>query len=204
MSIKNKYVKRSKISEAKFRKLIQYFAMDLDAKAIAAFTGLNRNTVNRYLTLIRERIAEFNQQTSPLKRDVDNVKFQPFKKGMNGEKDTATVTDAPIFGIFQCKQKIYTVILPGNDFPVTDQCESYKLPRNSRFQNKREYRCANEKFIHNFKSFLSYTRKRLMKFHGIPESTFYLHLKECEFRFNHRNEDIYPILLNIIRNNPLC
>jgi transposase-like protein len=42
-----------------------------------------------------------------------------------------------------------------------------------------------------------------MKFHGIAESTFYLHLKECEFRFNYRNENIYLLLLKIFRNRPL-
>jgi len=30
MSIKNRYVNRSKISEAKFRELVRYFATDLD------------------------------------------------------------------------------------------------------------------------------------------------------------------------------
>ncbi|NQU88729.1 MAG: IS1595 family transposase, partial [Mariniphaga sp.] len=29
-------------------------------------------------------------------------------------------------------------------------------------------------------------------------STFYLHLKECEFRYNHRKEDLYKLLLKII------
>ncbi|MCL2665641.1 MAG: IS1595 family transposase, partial [Defluviitaleaceae bacterium] len=36
-----------------------------------------------------------------------------------------------------------------------------------------------------------------------PKSTFYLHLKECEFRFNNKDENIYLLLLNIIRNLPL-
>ena len=31
MTISNKYLKRSKISEAKFRELVQYFSLDLDA-----------------------------------------------------------------------------------------------------------------------------------------------------------------------------
>jgi len=34
-----------------------------------------------------------------------------------------------------------------------------------------------------------------MKFDGTPQSTFYLHLKECEFRFSNRNTDIYNLLL---------
>ena len=31
---------------------------------------------------------------------------------------------------------------------------------------------------------------KLKRFGGIFKKTFYLHLKECEFRFNHRNEDL--------------
>jgi len=204
VSIKNKYVKRSKISEAKFRKLIQHFAMDLDAKTIAALTRLNRNTVNRYLTLIRERIAEFNRQKSPFIGDGDYAKAQPFIKDLNGEKDTATVTAPPVFGILQCKDKVCTVILPRTEFLITNQCTLCELTRDSRIQKQRKYPYPRENFINGLESFLSYTRTRLMKFHGIPESTYYLHLNECEFRFNYRNEDIYPILLKIIRSNPLC
>ena len=33
--------------------------------------------------------------------------------------------------------------------------------------------------------------------------TFYLHLKETEFRFNHRHDDLYKILLRMLRENPL-
>ena len=34
-------------------------SLDLDALQISALTGLNRNTVNRYLKLIRQRIADY-------------------------------------------------------------------------------------------------------------------------------------------------
>ena len=42
-----------------------------------------------------------------------------------------------------------------------------------------------------------------MKFHGIPKTTFYHNLKECEFRFNYRNQNIYKPILKMLRNNPL-
>jgi len=51
MSTGNRYVKRSRISEAKFREFVRYFSLDLDAHKITFLTGLNRNTVNRYLLL---------------------------------------------------------------------------------------------------------------------------------------------------------
>jgi len=61
----------SKISEAKFWKLVRYFAADLDASQIVQLNGLNRNTVNRYLKAIRQRIAEFCEQASPVCGEVE-------------------------------------------------------------------------------------------------------------------------------------
>ena len=44
---------------------------------------------------------------------------------------------------------------------------------------------------------------RLYKFRGLDKNTFYLHLKECEFRFNHRDKNLYYLILNLLQNNPL-
>lgn len=71
MTIKNRYIKRVKISQAKLRQLIRLFAYDLDAKTIASLTHLNRNTVNRYFALIRKRIAEFCEQQSPVQGEIE-------------------------------------------------------------------------------------------------------------------------------------
>jgi transposase len=43
----------------------------------------------------------------------------------------------------------------------------------------------------------------LAKFNGLTNEKFILHLKESEFRFNHRKQDLYKILLKKIRENPL-
>jgi transposase len=58
MKPKNKYYNRSRISEAKFREIIKFFSADLTAEKIAEFTKLNRNTINKILKLLRERIVE--------------------------------------------------------------------------------------------------------------------------------------------------
>ena len=71
MTITNKYIKRSRISEAKFRHLLRLFALDIDATNIAYLTGLNRNKVNRYLHLIRERIVYLCNQTSPFSGEME-------------------------------------------------------------------------------------------------------------------------------------
>jgi transposase len=45
--------------------------------------------------------------------------------------------------------------------------------------------------------FSGLAKTRLVKFKGMSRSTFYLHLKECEWRFNHRDQDLYQLLLKI-------
>jgi hypothetical protein len=48
---------------------------------------------------------------------------------------------------------------------------------------------ANEySHINGIESFWSSAKRRLQKFNGIPAHTFYLHLKECEYRFNNRHK----------------
>jgi hypothetical protein len=71
MTMKNRYAKRSKISEHKFRQLVRLFALNLEATQIAELTALNRNTVNRFLRAIRERLATFCEQQSPLAGEIE-------------------------------------------------------------------------------------------------------------------------------------
>ena len=49
----------------------------------------------------------------------------------------------------------------------------------------------------------SFAKRRLQKFNGISSHTFYLHLKECEWRFNNRSKNLYAELLKLLRNHPL-
>jgi transposase-like protein len=47
--------------------------------------------------------------------------------------------------------------------------------------------------------FLGYAKTRLVEFKGMDKKMFNLHLKECEFRFNNRKQNIYRVLLAIFR-----
>jgi hypothetical protein len=64
MALSSKRFVRARISRAKFRQLLKLFAVDLTATQITVLTALNRNTVNRYLRLIRQlslSIANLNR-----------------------------------------------------------------------------------------------------------------------------------------------
>ncbi len=210
MSTTNRYVKRSKISEAKLRELVRYFALDLDAHKIAALTRLNRNTVNRYLLRIRERIAEHCEEASPV---------EGIGAGVNG--DAAARGRTPVIGIFQRGGNIYTgFVLEGNgqSKPENGRVEPDDILRPDAWRGydglsgeadrpgARTGKDGLENGDRNpadIRTFRSYARRRLAKFRGVPGSTFYLHLKECEFRFNCRNRSVYLVVLKLLRENPL-
>jgi len=223
--MKNKYIKRSKISEAKFREIIRYFSLDLDAQTIAILTRLNRNTINRYFNLIRRRIAEFCERQSPFNGEVEVDESYFGGKRIKGKRGRGAGNKTPVFGILQRGGKVYIEIVPncakrtlqaiirGRVKPDTIIHSDYWRGYNGLVDigYKKHYRVhhgsnefANRKsHINGIESFWSFAKRRLMKFHGISDSTFYLHLKECEFRFNYRKQNIYDILLKMIRENPL-
>jgi transposase len=58
--------------------------------------------------------------------------------------------------------------------------------------------------IIGIESFWSYAKRRMVKFNGVSRGTFFLHLKETEFCFNHRHENLYKVLLKMLSKQPLC
>ena len=59
--------------------------------------------------------------------------------------------------------------------------------------------------INGIENFWGYAKHRLAKFRGIKKENFLLHLKETEFRYNTKiqGQDLYKILLKMVRKNPL-
>ena len=85
---------------------------DLEAKTIASLTGLNRNTVNRYLTLIRKRIAEFCEQQYPVQGEIEVDESYFGGKRIKGKWGRGALKKTPIFGIFKSGGKVYTEVVP--------------------------------------------------------------------------------------------
>ena len=223
--MKNKYANRSKISASKIRQLLKHFALDLDAQRIAVLCNLNRNTVNRYLNMIRIRIAEFCEQNSPFRGEIEVDESYFGARRQKGKRGRGAYGKTPVFGILQRGGEVYTEIVPncakatlqaiirGKVSPESiihsDQWRGYNGLVDIGYEKHYRVKHSNDEFVNNkshingIESFWSYSKRRLQKFHGVPQNTFYLHLKECEFRFNHRNENIYAILLKMIRQNAL-
>ena len=72
-----------------------------------------------------------------------------------------------------------------------------------RVKGKRDRGARGNSYINGIESFWGYAKIRLVKFKGMNKDMFNLHLKECEFRFNNREQDLYKILLEMFRKEPL-
>lgn len=207
----NRYVNRAKISEAKFRQLVRYFALDLTATQMAELSNLNRNTVNRYLNGIRERVAEYCNVLRPVTLRGYTEVYAP---------DAAQTR---LLGILEDGGTIYTVQFGNTEAGKIQRLLESGLPRDGvgaslpgidmivELGSRRRIRLCGEGAgkqeartkINRIEGFIGYSQSRLEKFKGIHNSTYTLHLKECELRYNHKSEELYPLILKIIRNKPL-
>ena len=77
----------------------------------------------------------------------------------------------------------------------------YRVHHGKNEFSKKEKKIKNH--INGIENFWGIAKVRLSKFRGMDKKTFYLHLKECEFRFNHRHDNLYLLLLKLIRDKPL-
>jgi transposase-like protein len=105
MTARNKYLHRSRISEKKFRQLLKLFSLDLSAVQISELTHLNRNTVNRYLQLLRVRIAEYCEIQSPISGEVEVDESYFGAKRIKGKRGRGASGKTIVFGILKGKAR---------------------------------------------------------------------------------------------------
>lgn len=216
-----KILKRSRISRAKFRQILRYFALDLTASQITELTGLNRNTVNRYLKLIRQAIAAYCELDSPFAGEVELDESYFGAKRVRGKRGRGAYGKTIVFGIYKRNGKVYTEIVPNcsrqtlyaiirgkvdtnstiltDGFRVYDSVVDMGYKKHFRIEHNKDIFALGPNHINGIEGFWGFAKVRLVKFRGMRKSTFYLHLKECEFRFNYRQQNLYSVLLNVVK-----
>ena len=229
MSVTNKYAKHAHISERKFKQIILLFSEDLSATQISHLTKISRPTINKYLGAIRKRIFELTTkellQSAPLvgQIEVDESYFGARRvKGIRGRGAKGKIK---VFGLLKRGDKVYTEIIPDCSAVTLQSIIRGKASIDSiihsdgwrgynglvDFGYKKHFRvhhgenefARGNSHINGIESFWGYAKIRLVKFKGMDKNMFELHLKECEFRFNNREQNLYKILLKEFRNKPL-
>ena len=224
-TMKNKYIVRSRISEAKFREILKYFCMDIEAVKIAKLTGISEKTLSKYFTEIRVLMANECEKISKLSGEIEIDESYFGAKRVRGKRGRGAGGKTPVFGMLKRDGKVHTqvvsncsakTLLPileqfsdlenstifSDSWKAYDGLVDYGAKEHFRVKHSQNEFANGKNHINGIENFWGYAKHRLSKFKGIKRQNFILHLKECEFRFNNK-ENLYQNLLKLIRKNPL-
>ena len=180
----------------------------------------------RYMRAIRERIAQFCEAHSPFggEVEVDESYFFGGRRS-KGRRGRGAAGKTIVFGIFQRNGQVYTELVPDCRKPTLQTIIRGKVAWDSviysdgwrgynglvdvgygkhlRLEHGQDEFVRGRAHVNGIESFWGYAKTRLVRFRGIPKRTFYLYMKECEFRFNHRGQNLYHFLLKVLRKHSL-
>ena len=79
---------------------------------MASLTELNRNTINRYVRALRERIAEYCETQSPFGGEVEVDESYFGARRIQGKRGRGAYGKTIVFGLFQRNGQVYTELVP--------------------------------------------------------------------------------------------
>ncbi len=217
-----------RISEKKRRQILRCFAEDISATQTANLAGLNRNTVNDWYRTFRGKILVYQKEVLGQMSgeiELDESYFGGLRKKKHADdrrkRGRGAENKVPVFGIKKrADGKVYTQIIKNaskqellpiikrlatmsNTTIYTDKWKSYDGLvldgyKHKRINHSKTYSNRKGTHVNGIENFWSFAKRRLAKFNGVSRKTFLLHLKECEFRYNHKG-DILRVLKVIMR-----
>ena len=194
---------------------MRYFSEDINATVASRLSQINRSSVNKIYLEIRKKIAEYCEANSVFEVgeiELDESYFGGKSKDKRGRGSTDKII---VFGILKRNDKVYTQIVKNCSIPellpiikgkiskdsviytdgfrTYDCLLSYGYKAHHRINHSKEFTDGRNQ-INGIENFWGICKVRFAKFRGISRKTFYLHLKECEFRYNYKNQNIYLLL----------
>ncbi len=199
--------------------------MDFNATDVAQLNGIRRKAVTLIFLKIRQRIAEECERASPFSGEVEVDESYFGARRVRGKHGRGASGKTPVFGLLKRHGKVYTEIVPDCSKATLQAIIRGRIKPDAVIHSDgwrgydglvdvgdaKHYRVHHGKnefargthHINSIESFWSFAKHRLQKFHGIAPHTFYLHLKECEWRFHMRHSNLYAELLKLLNNHQL-
>ena len=196
--------------------LVKLFELEVTARQAAVQTGVSYPTALRFFTMIRRSIlAEEEPDLFRREVELDESYFGGRRKGKRGRGAAGKV---PVFGILERKGRVQVTPVPNvtgktlieetvkmvkrGSLVYTDKFRGYdaltfcgyrhlKVDHGKQFSRGRVH-------INGLEGFWSYAKGKLFKHHGVSPEKFPLYLYEMQFRYNHRDEDLFELFLDYL------
>lgn len=196
------------------------FCEDITATSASKILGINRNTINAYYNEFRLKLFEYSLEESIQELgefELDESYFGA--KRIRGKRGRGAAGKTPVFGLLKRNGKVYVRVVQNCSkdelMPIiqgkilegsivhTDGWRAYDGLILNGYNHYRVFHHENEfargkSHVNGIESFWSFAKRRLAKFNGLSNGKFILHLKECEVRFNYRNDNFLQLLDNIL------
>ena len=204
---------QAKVSVSTWLWLIKLFELEVTAHQAARQLRVSYPTVLRAVTLIRRAILA-EEEPELLRREVeaDESYFGGHRKGKRGRGAAGKV---PVFGILERRGRVSVTVVPDVKAQTLLEQTVKKVKRGSLVYTDKYrgydalafcgYRHLNvdhgktftrgKVHINGLEGFWSYAKTRLIKHHGVSPEKFPLYLYEMQFRYNHRQKDVFELLL---------
>jgi transposase len=203
----------------------------LTATQAAAQAALSVRSTNALYLKLRHRIAQWCDAEAPFvgQVEVDESYFGPHR--VRGKRGCGASGKVVVVGLYKRNGSVFTQVVHNLQRTTLRAILLGRVALSSVIHSDhftgydglvdlgyhKHYRVAHsmnefvrpargrrpKQHINGIESFWSYAKRRLAKFNGLHRQTFYLHLKETEWRFNHRRQSLISLLLRELRKNPL-
>ena len=226
-AVKNRFYKHSKLDEQRFRMILELFSRDITAVECARQTGVNVRSVNSIYLKLRDRIGQWceaNASGTPglhASRAKTLPADQADEQAGNGETADGNVSayldsaNDGVIGVYLylMEDQVYCALMNGSGLgePVIEEGQWCEYPVGIDVRRDMRLKIKNSTYqsahvagdIERIESFGHFLRLRLTKFKGLRRAKFYFHLKESEYRYNNRGQDLNNLLLGMLGETPI-
>lgn len=133
-TMKNKYMIRSRISEAKFREILKLFCLDIEAVKIAKLSNISRQSVNKIIKNIRILIAKECEKTSKMQGEIEIDESYFGAKRVRGKRGRGAGRKTPIFGMLKRNGCVWTQVVKNCSaselLPILQDCSEFERIHN--------------------------------------------------------------------------
>jgi transposase len=216
---------QSRVPDATWLWLVKLFELELTARQAAVQTGVSYPTALAVFTTLRRAILAREGRDSPefalLRREVeaDESYFGPRRpkrsRGHPKNHGRGTPHKTPVFGILERRGRVEVTVVPNcsaatllgetlktvkrGSLVYTDRWSGYDTLafcgyRHLKVDHARQF-SRGKVHINGLEGFWSYAKAKFIKHHGVSPERFPLYLYEWQFRYNHRQDDLFELLL---------
>lgn len=216
----DRWINEGNLTPGQWLRLIKLFELEVSVRKMALQLALSYPAVYKAVTAMRWAILIHTCQAQKLldgEIELDESYFGGKRKGRRGRGAAAKI---PVFGILERAGQVCVEVVPNvkaetlldltvkkvrrGSIVYTDRYGSYDALMFCGYKHLRvdhgKHFSRGRVYINGLEGFWSFAKERLAKHHGISPQRFPLYLKELEFRYNHREQDIFSLIAQFLCN----